>query len=106
MDDNKISLRKAIIEHLKTKKKYNNLMINYEEALRLIEERTAERNAIECDYRKCKAKFDKRVDMLLEENVELKRKLKEERIKLKELKNENKEISEEEMQSTDETYNT
>lgn len=89
MNEEKISLRKAIIEHLKTKAKYNKLHINYLEALRLIEERTAERNAIERDYRKMEVKFDQRVNGLLDKNIELKEKIKELRLKLKEMKGEN-----------------
>lgn len=88
MIEEKIGLRKAIIEHLKTRKKYNELKNDYDGAIDLIVERTSERDACERDFRKCKAKFDKRVDLLLDENIELKRKLKELRSKMREMKNE------------------
>lgn len=89
-----MSLGSAIIEHLKTKGKYNDLKINYLEALRLIEERTAERNAIERDYRKMEAKFDQRVNQLLDKNIQLKKKILEQREKIKEAKNEKEEQKE------------
>lgn len=75
-----------LYEHLKTQKKYNTLEIKYLEALRLLEERTAERNAAERDYIKCKAKFDKRVKLLVDENVDLKKKIATQKEKIKELK--------------------
>lgn len=75
-----------LYEHLKTKKKYNTLEIKYLEALSLLEERTAERNAAERDYIKCKAKFDKRVSLLVDENVDLKKKIATQREKIKKLK--------------------
>lgn len=85
-----MSIFNKLGEHLITKGKYNELHINYLEALRLIEERTAERNAIERDYRKMEAKFDQRVDSLLDKNIELKAKIKllKEKNKKKEIQNE------------------
>ena len=72
-----MSLRKAMYEHLKTKKKYNTLEIHYEESIRLYEERTRERDT-QIEINKIqKKKFEEELDKLLKKNIELKEEIKE-----------------------------
>lgn len=72
-----MSIRKAIYEHLKTKKKYNTLEVHYEEAIRLYEERTRERDAqIEINKLQ-KKKFSEEIDKLFKKEIELKQEIKE-----------------------------
>ena len=67
-----MSLRKSMYEHLKTKKKYNLLDINYKELTQRYEEKVIElEKQKECN-REIKKKFDNEYAELLKKYLELK----------------------------------
>ena len=83
-----MSIRKAIYEHLKTRKKYNTLEINYKEMIRLKEERTRERD-IQININKIMTEsFKNNVNKLVEENMKLQKELKELKRKIRNKKKE------------------
>lgn len=83
-----MSIRKAVYEHLKTKKKYNTLKLNYDEMTRLKEERTRERD-VQIDINKImKKSFDEETKKLIEEIINLKKENKELKNKIRNKKKE------------------
>lgn len=68
---------KNLYEHFKTRKKYNTLENNYNEMIRLKEERTRERDVMDDINKILKKKFDEQLNKLIEENINLKMEIKE-----------------------------
>lgn len=72
-----MSLKKSMYEHLKTKKKYNLLDINYKELNQRYEEKIIELEEQKRCNREIKKKFDNEYAELLKKYLELKVQLKE-----------------------------
>lgn len=83
-----MSIRKSMYEHLKTKKKYNLLDINYKELTQRYEEKVIELDKQKECNREIKKKFDNEYAELLKKYLELKVEIKElkKRKKRKEVK--------------------
>lgn len=69
-------MMKHIYEHLKTKKKYNTLMLKYNVKCDELEEKIVELNAERRTRRIEKQKFEEQIAKLVEENIKLKQKKK------------------------------
>ena len=69
-------MMKHIYEHLKTKKKYNTLMLKYNVKCEELEEKIVELNAERRTRRIEKQKFEEQIAKLVEENIKLKQKKK------------------------------
>lgn len=77
------NLSKNIYEHLKTKKKYNNLQIGYEILQEQYNNKILELDQEKKSKRILEDKFNQELDKLLEEKIKLKEEIKELKKKLK-----------------------
>ena len=71
------NLSKNIYEHLKTKKKYNNLQIGYEMLQEQYNNKILELDQEKKSKRLLEEKFNQELDKLLEEKIKLKEEIKE-----------------------------
>ena len=81
-----MSIKKAIYEHLKTKKKYNTLELKYEVKCDELDHKVLELNTEKRLKQKQQELYDKKIKELTEENLELKNKITELKKEIKELK--------------------
>lgn len=81
-----MSIKKAIYEHLKTKKKYNTLELKYEVKCDELDHKVLELNTEKRLKQKQQELYDKKIKELTEENLELKNKIIELKKEIKELK--------------------
>ena len=68
---------KYLLEHLKTRKKYNTLQLLYEVKCEELEEKTIQLNEQKKINKTLKEKYKKELDDQIEETIKLKEKLKE-----------------------------
>lgn len=81
-----MSIKKAIYEHLKTRKKYNTLELKYEVKCDELDHKVLELNTEKRLKQKQQELYDKKIKELAEENLELKNKITELKKEIKELK--------------------
>jgi chromosome segregation ATPase len=81
-----MSIKKAIYEHLKTRKKYNTLELKYEVKCDELDHKVLELNTEKRLKQKQQELYDKKIKELTEENLELKNKITELKKEIKELK--------------------
>ena len=81
-----MSIKKAIYEHLKTRKKYNTLELKYEVKCDELDHKVLELNTEKRLKQKQQELYDKKKKELTEENLELKNKITELKKEIKELK--------------------
>ena len=81
-----MSIKKAIYEHLKTRKKYNTLELKYEVKCDELDHKVLELNTEKRLKQKQQELYDKKIKELTEENLELKNKITELRKEIRELK--------------------
>ena len=81
-----MSIKKAIYEHLKTRKKYNTLELKYEVKCDELDHKVLELNTEKRLKQKQQELYDKKIKELTEENLELKNKIIELKKEIKELK--------------------
>lgn len=81
-----MSIRKKIYQHLKTKKKYNTLLIKYETKCEELDHKVLELNTEKRIKLKQQELFDSKIKELTEENIKLNQKITELKKEIKELK--------------------
>lgn len=81
-----MSIKKALYEHLKTKKKYNTLELKYEVKCEELDHKVLELNTEKRLRQKQQELYDKKIKELTEETLELKNKITELKKEIKELK--------------------
>lgn len=81
-----MSIKKAIYEHLKTKKKYNTLELKYEVKCEELDYKVLELNTEKRLRQKQQELFDSKIKELTEENIKLNQKITELKKEMKELK--------------------
>lgn len=81
-----MSIKKAIYEHLKTKKKYNTLELKYEVKCEELDHKVLELNTEKRLRQKQQELFDSKIKELTEENIKLNQKITELKKEMKELK--------------------
>ncbi len=81
-----MSIKKAIYEHLKTKKKYNTLLIKYETKCEEMDHKVLELKIEKRLRQKQQELFDSKIKELTEENIKLNQKITELKKEMKELK--------------------
>ena len=86
--ENKMSLKKSIYEHLKTRKKYNSLQLNYDVLREEYDKKTIELKEVRLINQVEQESFKNNVNKLVEENMKLQRELKELKSKIRNKKKE------------------
>ena len=81
-----MSIEKKIYQHLKTKKKYNTLLIKYETKCEELDHKVLELNTEKRIKLKQQELFDSKIKELTEENLKLNEKITELKKEIKELK--------------------
>lgn len=83
-----MSIRKAIYEHLKTKKKYNTLLIRYETKCEELDHKVIELNTEKRIKQKQQELYKEKINELTEDGIKLNQKITELKKEIKELKRE------------------
>lgn len=83
-----MSLKKSIYEHLKTRKKYNSLQLNYDVLREEYDKKTIELKEARLINQVEQESFKNNVNKLVEENMKLQRELKELKSKIRNKKKE------------------
>lgn len=83
-----MSIRKSIYEHLKTKKKYNSLQLNYDVLREEYDKKTIELKEARLINQVEQESFKNNVNKLVEENISLKKEIKQLKSKLRNKKKE------------------